>query len=500
MLSLSRASSWFTSGRIKIALAFLPFVLMAGAAVLAHYVNWKGERNVEQHLAWLREQGYATCRAAYFKPAKNPADDVILHPAMLDERARSEDERLRKIDRDSHGHRLSGISARIKRPRGDLGEREDARLYFDPPRHADEAAAAREILDELAPERQRMVAIAEAFSRPEAAWPVEWTTGGQVIGIRRLCDFAQQIGSLHLAVGEPDAAEELVVTLVEMDQHLSGPRTTLVSYLIGSIALECAFKVVQEGVFRDLWTEPSLVRFEAHFARIDPQQGMLRALRGELSLQENYFYQIRTAAAARQLNLDSGWEADREAIMKRIRGLWWDVRPLGLTLNDAVRSSVDYVSEGLLKDGKPRSRFDLADVTSFSMRRDALPVGIGGSNGYLGGESSAEEGNYLMVLSMAARHSLRKEQALAMLRTGVALERHRLKYGVYPELLEALLPDFLQEAPGDPFDRKALRYLRQVNGSPLLWSIGPDGIDDGGQAHRNQQKGDRVWITRPREP
>lgn len=145
-------------------------------------------------------------------------------------------------------------------------------------------------------------------------------------------------------------------------------------------------------------------------------------------------------------------------------------------------------------------RFESTDERDFSLRRDALAVGIGRNEWSGFGESHAEEGSYLWVLSVAARHSLRKGQALAMLRTGVALERHRLKHGTYPELLEELLPEFLPELPGDPYDRTPLRYRRQNDGSPLLWSIGPNGVDDGGQSHQNQQKGDRVWITRPREP
>lgn len=327
---------------MKIALAFLPFVLMGGAAGLAHYVNWKGERNVERHLAWMHEQGYATSMAAYYKPAKNPADDVLLHPAMLGEIARSDDERLRRVDGEAYGHRLSGLAEKIKRPRRDLGEREDVRLYFHPPRHADEAAAAREILDELVPERQRMAAIAKAFSRPEAAWQVEWKRNGALvfpsfdqIWIRHLCDFAERAAILHLAAGEPEAAEEGGIALLEMDRHLCGLNSNLVSYLIGSVALECAFKVIQEGVVRDSWTEPALARLATHLTRNDPQQEMMRALRGETAMQEHYFHQIRNTV--RELDLGDGWEADREIIMKRIRGLWWGVRPRGLILNDAVR-------------------------------------------------------------------------------------------------------------------------------------------------------------------
>ena len=68
----------------------------------------------------------------------------------------------------------------------------------------------------------------------------------------------------------------------------------------------------------------------------------------------------------------------------------------------------------------------------------------------------------------------------ALLIAQLALQAYRADHGHYPEALQALVPRYLQRVPLDPFDpAKPLRYRREANGY-LLYSIGPDGVDDGG--------------------
>lgn len=91
--------------------------------------------------------------------------------------------------------------------------------------------------------------------------------------------------------------------------------------------------------------------------------------------------------------------------------------------------------------------------------------------------------------------------------TAIALERHRLRHGSYPESLAVLVPDLLREVPVDIQDAQPLRYRREANGEFLLWSIGKNGVDDGGNGNRvevptgTRSKGvlDVVW-PRPASP
>jgi hypothetical protein len=67
--------------------------------------------------------------------------------------------------------------------------------------------------------------------------------------------------------------------------------------------------------------------------------------------------------------------------------------------------------------------------------------------------------------------------------TGVALAatRYRLDHGDYPATMDALVPDYLAAIPVDPFDGQPLRFKKSGDGSVVIYSIGPDGKDNGGQ-------------------
>jgi ABC-type transport system involved in multi-copper enzyme maturation permease subunit len=60
-----------------------------------------------------------------------------------------------------------------------------------------------------------------------------------------------------------------------------------------------------------------------------------------------------------------------------------------------------------------------------------------------------------------------------------AVERYRRAHGRWPDTLQSLLPQFLARVPKDPYDGQPLRY-RIVSDGVVLYSIGPDGQDDGG--------------------
>src|SRR5262249_52975358 len=52
--------------------------------------------------------------------------------------------------------------------------------------------------------------------------------------------------------------------------------------------------------------------------------------------------------------------------------------------------------------------------------------------------------------------------------------------GKYPARLDDLAPAYLKEVPLDFMDGKPLRYRTKEDGTFLLYSVGEDGKDDGG--------------------
>lgn len=94
--------------------------------------------------------------------------------------------------------------------------------------------------------------------------------------------------------------------------------------------------------------------------------------------------------------------------------------------------------------------------------------------------------------------SLRRGDAqLRAAAVALALERFRRRHGRWPDSLRALTPEFLDKVPADPFDGKPLRY-RVSNSGVVVYSIGENGLDDGGlfsrdQPHRSPDVGFQLW-------
>jgi len=75
--------------------------------------------------------------------------------------------------------------------------------------------------------------------------------------------------------------------------------------------------------------------------------------------------------------------------------------------------------------------------------------------------------------------SARCQTQNVLLLTAMALRAYFLDHKAYPDNLNALVPQYLPAIPTDPFGTGPLRY-RQSGSSYVLYSIGPDGRDDGG--------------------
>lgn len=78
--------------------------------------------------------------------------------------------------------------------------------------------------------------------------------------------------------------------------------------------------------------------------------------------------------------------------------------------------------------------------------------------------------------------------------TGVAVDRYRLDHGgAFPARLDALVPQYMDDVPLDPFDGHPLRLV-VGNDQALIYSIGPDLQDNAGAPFDEQKKtGDMVF-------
>jgi hypothetical protein len=103
--------------------------------------------------------------------------------------------------------------------------------------------------------------------------------------------------------------------------------------------------------------------------------------------------------------------------------------------------------------------------------------------------------NFVKAIQVFARDQTSANEAAV----ACALERYRLARGEYPETLTALTPQFAERLPHDLIGGQPLKYRRTADGKFLLYSVGWNEKDDGGQkvldkgGSENREQGDWVW-------
>jgi hypothetical protein len=156
---------------------------------------------------------------------------------------------------------------------------------------------------------------------------------------------------------------------------------------------------------------------------------------------------------------------------------WW-------SYPDELRSLKGYeVSMNTMRSVEANGSFRDA----LSVQTDALDkLGISKLNSSLDSFFSGETDFHsmisesIMTLDSVTRKVMQVEVAKQTALTAIALKRYQLKYKNYPQSLDAIAPEFIPAVPNDPVDGQPLRYRRNADGTFLLYSVGENGKDDGG--------------------
>jgi hypothetical protein len=110
-------------------------------------------------------------------------------------------------------------------------------------------------------------------------------------------------------------------------------------------------------------------------------------------------------------------------------------------------------------------------------------------------------GDILVSLLMPAARKVqdaadRTQQTFDTVIVAYALAWYQRVNSQYPDALAKLAPTYLTAVPGDVFSGKELIYRPGANGF-LLYSVGINGIDDGGRGYDSQPPGDDLVVRVP---
>jgi hypothetical protein len=328
--------------------------------------------------------------------------------------------------------------------------------------------------------------IRDALKRPYARMDGDYSKPFEqpipnFISVRALAQVLEQRSKCHLRLGQPEKALDDLTLLNDSCRMLeaapTGKPMTLVAAMINVAVTGLYADTIAGGLQSHVWQEPQLAALQKQLAEINLTPFVLQALEEE------------PAAACRDLEIMPVFEFlnfGRTPKWPGKAGSWlW---PRGWTYQNMVNIAV---LELKLLDG-----IDLADDT-------VAPRKFEGVNREVEKFVSHGISPYKILAAIAIPHFIKAPQVMAHNQTMVneaqiacALERYRLAHGEYPGTLDALVPQFIEKLPHDIIGGVPLIYRTTADGKFLLYSVGWNEKDDGGQQEMPQTKNGAVDFTK----
>ena len=284
-----------------------------------------------------------------------------------------------------------------------------------------------------------------------------------------------------LAAGDfPEGRKDL---LLAVDFLRDDNEPVMICHLVKLSKSLLAVSARWEALQDSHWTEPQLAELQARWERVDlvsqtePVLRMMRALVAEAyvwarTLRDGKdFLKLRGSAPAGRL---AEFEQFAKDTYERYLGFrkWkpavlYDEELYRLQLTAAALKSAQRIAEtGAVVPELGEYRHEATNVVKLHAK--AMPH-------YIGVEAIEPDRFLTYITGVAAGETARRLTV-----TAIALKRYRLDHEAYPASLSELVPAYLSQVPADYMDGKPLRYRLRPDGGFLLYSVGEDGKDDGG--------------------
>jgi hypothetical protein len=357
---------------------------------------------------------------------------------------------------------------------------------------ATRAEAATEILSALEKYQPVLDEIQTASRRPYSRFNVGYADANpstillpHLAVMKRMSQIYGLRASSELALGQNEQAS----ADVKMAVYLSGTvknEPFLICGLVRIAILQLTFPHIWEGLATHQWTDAQLVEFETEFGKIDLLAEYGVTMRGERALGNGEMdYVSKHGGVSENFGPDhpstgfhgmpGGWFHQNQVIINRMH-------------QESLLPPVDAANHRV-------------DVEKASTYTSALDQELSG--GFYPYKMFARM--LLPALDKAINKYAFAQANLDLTIVACALERYRLANGQYPDSLAALSPKFITAVPNDVISGEPLKYRRTDDGQFLLYSVGWNGKDDGGNVamttgttpRMDQMQGDWVWPPYP---
>lgn len=261
-------------------------------------------------------------------------------------------------------------------------------------------------------------------------------------------------------------------TMLRADEGLDDPSVT---YLLSLAVWPCE-SLLQSGGCSDAWL--------AEWAELLPQPETLRAV-AVRALKADFVHFCKRVddGTLRQGVMGEGRRAipaSTKDLVFVLRQHNYSTRYMKVRLAAAYREAISVVLANQIPEAFFDSKYDRSDELSKAWRPNS------GSECVLG---------FLNLGEGAVKRYKDMEARVGLFRVIFACERHRRKYGTYPEDLDKLVPEFLGRVPVDPYLGVPLRYSRDRE---IVWAAGENLKDDGGSIF-SEELGRDGWYRSVRQ-
>jgi hypothetical protein len=365
-----------------------------------------------------------------------------------------------------------------------------------------------ELASEIAKGESALQRVRIALATPvefaiERAPGIKFDDSPRIVNTAAAWLIADVINSLH--DGNLARSGESLVALGELPKAFRQGRnliTQTISHGVSAISLGALWEALQA----DGWTDEQLAAIQRAFQFDEGFTSMLRALEYERAQLSVYFDGLRKSANGRALALRTRGvnflavaTGEAEAPPKPSAALIWlrsHIWRVMWSSQDELRSL--HAWEPLIEDARRLGVEKNWAASSLSHGR-SLPTTTGIDAWRFQFSTVFNEAPALAVINSAVK--LETQRALMVM--AIALKRYSLEHSSPPGSLSELVPKYMERVPTDWFDGQFLRYRANGDGGFVLYSVGKNGKDDGGNPEppkkdhfRSLMEGrDIVWPT-----
>jgi hypothetical protein len=352
--------------------------------------------------------------------------------------------------------------------------------------------------DRIGPELE---ALRRALQRP-CAW-IESESRRSIdsrvpnfVSVRLLAQTLGQRAQCHILLDQPEGALQELKLLHDLSRIVTRKPVTLVGAMINVALTGVYVQVVTEGLRLGVWQGPQLAEIQRQLESVNLVESVVAAFQCERLIQLTAFESGHLGKLMVETQMAFAPPAAPDLFRRLMLASYRlvDLVPKGwLYRNMATVGSLDQEYLDAVEPGRgvilPRGIDAAAEHTQSLLKERRVETFIAGIA--------------FPIFTRAWQTTAQTQASVRQAMTVCALQRYQIMKGAYPQALGALAPEFVKEVALDPVTGERMHYRPDSRSNFLLYSVGWNGVDEGGKVCYAQGggvgavNGDWVWDASP---